>query len=157
MKKVAITTEKVLEAYNIIGMAKYSKLDDADKIKAWKITRQLKPIAEKFDEESKDAAEKMKPSEDYDERLAKAQEYETEIRKPGCDASKLPMGAAEYAQFIEEFKAYQKLVGDTVKDFAEKEVEVEFEPLSEEAFGKLMASNDWTMQQVTALGDLVCE
>ena len=52
---------------------------------------------------------------------------------------------AEYGKFIEEFKAYQKLVNDTISDFAKKEVEVEIETISEDAFGKLMASNDWNM------------
>ena len=157
MKKLTLTTEKVLAAFNVLSSAKYSKLDDVDKIKVWKITRKLKPVAEKFDEDSKDAAEKMKPSEDFDERLAKAQEYERTIKQADFDASKLPMGAAEYGKFIEEFKAYQKLVNDTIRDFAKKEVEVEIETLSEDAFGKLMASNDWNMAQVVALDEFVGE
>lgn len=157
MKKLTLTTEKVLAAFNVLSSAKYSKLDDADKIKVWKITRNLKPVAEKFDDDSKDAAEKMKPSEDFDERLAKAQEYERTIKQTDFDASKLPMGAAEYGKFIEEFKSYQKLVNDTISDFAKKEVEVEIETLSEDAFGKLMASNDWNMAQVVALDGIVTE
>ena len=157
MTQKKLKTEDVLKAYNVLSIAKYGKLDDADKIKVWKITRKLKPVAEKFDEDSKDAAEKMKPSEDFDERLAKAQEYERTIKQPDFDAQKLPMGAAEYGKFIEEFKAYQKLVNDTISDFAKKEVEVEIETISEDAFGKLMASNDWNMAQVVALDGIVTE
>lgn len=156
MKKLTIATEKVLAAYNVLSSAKYSKLDDADKIKVWKITRALKPVAEKFDEDSKDAAEKMKP-EGYDENLPKAQEYERMMKDSEMDASKLPMGAAEYQKFVEEFKAYNKLVGDSISDFAKKEVEVEVEQLSEDAFGKLMASNDWNMAQVSVLDGVVTE
>jgi len=44
-----------------------------------------------------------------------------------------------------------------VKDFADKEVELEIEPLTEDAFAKLMASNEWTMEQAVVLGDIVCE
>lgn len=150
-------TEDVLKAYNVISTAKYGKLADEDKIKVWKIARALKPVAEKFDEDSKDAAEKMKPSEDFDEHLMKGQEYEREIRKPDCDPTKLPIGAAQYQEFLEEFKAYQKLVNDAISDFAKKEVEVEIETLSEDAFGKLMASNDWNMEQVVALDGIVTE
>ena len=157
MKKLTLTTEKVLAAFNVLSSAKYSKLDDADKIKVWKITRKLKPVAEKFDEDSKDAAEKMKPSEDFDERLAKAQEYERTIKQTDFDASKLPMGAAEYGKFIEEFKAYKKLVDDTIRDFAKKDVEVEIETISEDAFVKLMVSNDWNMAQVVAIDGIVAE
>lgn len=156
MTQKKMKTEEVLKAYNVLSTAKYGKLDDADKIKVWKIARSMKPIAEKFREDSEDAQQKMKPNDDFDEQLMKAQEYEREIRKPDCDASKLPMGAAQYQEFVDEFKAYQKLVNDTIKDFAEKEVEVSFDPISEDAFGKLMASNDWTLEQVATLGEIIC-
>lgn len=152
-----VKTEMLLAVFNVLNTAKYGKLDDADKIKVWKIARQMKPIATKFEEETKDAAEKMKPGEEFDEQLQKAQQYEVEIRKPDCNAEKLPMGAAEYQAFITEFKNYQKLVSDAVKEYADKEVEIEFEPVSEEVFGKLMSSNDWTVDQTTTLGDFICQ
>lgn len=158
MKKT-IKTNDILNAYNVLNSAKYGSMEDADKIKVWKIARALKPVATKFDENSKDAAEKLKPEIEggFDEILQKAQEYERMIRETKTDMTKLPMGAAEYDAFIKEFKKYNKLVGDAVKDFAEKEVKVDFEPLSEDAFGKLMASNDWNMAQVVALSEIVCE
>lgn len=156
MKKT-LTTEQVLAAWNVLQAAKYAKLDDADKVKVWKVTRVLKPIATKFDEDSKDAAEKMRPTEDFNERLAKAQEYERIIKTPNFDAQTLPMGAAEYGAFIDEFKKYNRLVADTVQEFAQKEVELELETISEDAFGKLMASNDWNMGQVTALDGILTE
>lgn len=156
MTQKKMKTEDVLKAYQVISTAKYGKLDDADKIKVWKIARAMKPIAEKFREDSEDAQEKMKPTEDFDQQLMKAQEYEREIHKTDFDAMKLPMGAAEYGKFVEEFKAYQKLVNETIKEFAEKEVTVEFEQLTEDAFGKLMASNDWTLEQVATLGEIIC-
>lgn len=152
-----IKTGDLLKVYNVLGNAKYSKMSDDDKIKVWKITRKLKPVATKFEEDSKDAAEKMKPTEDFTERLQKAQEYERMVRDKDSDLQKLPMGAAEYEQFIKEFKDYNEVVGKAIKEFSDKEVEVDFEPLSEDAFGKLMASNEWTMEQVTTAGDFVCE
>ena len=48
-------------------------------------------------------------------------------------------------------------MNDTISDFAKKEVEVEIETLSEDAFCKLMASNDWNMAQVVALDGIVTE
>lgn len=157
MKKVTLSTEKVLAAYQVVSTAKYSKLDDADKIKVWKITRALKPVATKFDEESRDAADKMKP-EGFDEQLSKAQKFEAMRRDKDADMTQAPMGAAEYDKFIKDFNAYNKLVADSVNDYAKKEVELEFEPITEDAFVKLMNSNnDWTMEQVTLLGDVVCE
>ena len=153
MKKT-MKTSVVLDAFNVLNTAKYTKLDDADKIKVWKIARAMKPIATKFEEDNKDAAEKMKP-EGFDEKLQNAQEYERVVKNPNEDASNLKMGAAEYEKFISELKSYNKLVGDAVKEYAEKECEISFEPLSEDAFGKLMASNEWTMEQVMQLGIII--
>ena len=109
----------------------------------------------KFEDDSKDAAEKMKPSEDFANNLQKAQEFERMTKEKDFDASKLPMGAAEYNKFIRELQNYNRLVADAVKEFADKEVEIEFEPLSEDAFGKLMASNKWTMEQTVEIGMLI--
>ena len=86
MTQKKMKTEDVLKAYQVISTAKYGKLDDADKIKVWKIARAMKPIAEKFKEDSEDAQEKMKPTEDFDQQLMKAQEYEREIHKNDFDA-----------------------------------------------------------------------
>ena len=149
-----VKTEKVLGAFNVLNTAKYAKMDDADKIKVWKIARALKPIATKFDEDSKDAAEKLKP-EGFDDDLRKAQEYERVTKDKNADASKLEMGAAEYGEFIKKLKEMNKLVADALKEFANKEVDIDFEPISEDAFTKLMASNDWTMEQAVMIGELI--
>lgn len=154
--KQTLKTEKILSAYRVISTAKYSKLDDADKVKVWKIAKAMKPVATQFDEDSKDAAEKLKPTDDFGERLQKAQEYERMLQA-NEDMSKSPMGAAEYNAFLKEFQDYNKLVSDAVKEFADKEVELVFEGVSEDAFGKLMASNEWTMEQVIEIGTLIVE
>lgn len=149
-----VKTEKVLGAFNVLNTAKYAKMDDADKIKVWKIARALKPIATKFDDDSKDAAEKLKP-EGFDDDLRKAQEYERVTKDKEADASKLEMGVAEYGEFIKKLKEMNKLVADALKEFANKEVDIDFEPISEDAFTKLMASNDWTMEQAVMIGELI--
>ena len=154
MKNFKIETSKVVSAYNVLSTAKYDRLDDADKIKVWKIARALKPVATKFEEDNKDAAEKMKPK-GFDEKLQNAQEYERVVKNSNEDASNIKMGAAEYEKFISELKSYNKLVGDAVREYAEKECEISFEPISEDAFCKLMSSNDWTMGQVVQLGIII--
>ena len=154
MTKKTFKTEKVLAAYRLLGSAKYGKLADEDKIKVLKICIALKPIATKYDEDSKDVAEKLKPSEDYDEKLAQAQEYERVSRDKNADASQLKMGAAEFNEFIKTMNHYQDLISKALKDEMEKEVEVEFDPISEDALLKLMNSNDWTMAEVMAVSEV---
>ena len=153
MKKT-IKTERVLTAFRVLNTAKYTKMSDEVKIKVWKIARALKPVADKFEDDSKDAAEKFKPTEDFAERLQKAQEFER-MRNAGEDMANAPMGAAEYGEFLKEFQKYNQTVGEAVKEFAEKEVEVEFDVLTEEAFGKLMASNEWEMAQTLEIGQII--
>ena len=153
MKKV-LKTEKLMEAINILNAATYKKLDDADKVKLWKIARAMKPVAKQFEEDSKDAAEKLKP-ENLDTQLEKARDYEAKKQNGDDD---LPMTDAEYQAFIREvWTPFNQLVAKAVREFADKEVEIDFEPLSEEAFGKLMASNDWTIQKADVIGNLIIE
>lgn len=153
MKKV-LKTEKLMEAFNILNAATYKKLDDADKVKLWKIARAMKPVAKQFEEDSKDAAEKLKP-ENLDTQLEKARDYEAKKQNGDDD---LPMTDAEYQAFIREvWTPFNTLVAKAVREFADKEVEIDFEPLSEDAFGKLMASNDWTIQKADVIGNLIIE
>ena len=146
MKK-QIKTDALLKVFNVLNGAKYGKMDDADKIRVFKIVRKLKPIAEAFEDESKDAAEKLK-FEGFDTLLEKAKEYEVKVKKEG---EELPMTTEEYNKFISDFKNYNKLVGEAIKEFAERENELDFDGITEDAFNKLMNSNDWTFGQAAAL------
>lgn len=159
MKKIKFKTEALHEAYMILSAARFTKLSDTDKIKVWKIARALKPIAEKYDDDNKSAAETLKPKDcDFDATYAKVREYESLMRNGG-DMSKAPMGAAEHDAFIKNvWQPYNKLVADAIKPIGEAEVEVEIEPLTEEAFGLLMSSNnDWVMATVIALAEIITE
>lgn len=137
----------------IISNASYKRLDDEDKVRLWKIARQLKPVATQFEADSKDAAEKMKEGyEGFDEQLAAAKAYE-EAKKSGGE---LPITDEEYRRFISEvWQPFNALVSKAVAEQAEKEVELDFDPLTDEAFGKLIASNDWTVDKVTVVGEFL--
>ena len=102
-------------------------------------------------------AEKLKPFDDYDEKLAEAQEYDRVSRDKNADASQLKMGAAEFNEFVKEMNHYQDLISKALKDEMEKDVEVEFEPIGEDALLKLMNSNDWTMAEVMAVSEVAVE
>jgi len=153
MKKMTLTTEEVLKAYNVLNTAKYGELDDADKVRLWKIARALKPVAVKYDEDSKDAAEKMKP-EGFDEKAIKWNE--TRDKSVAGIKDGLPMTQQEFLDFLYHvLNPYNKNVNDALDGFKKKEVELEFDALSEDSFGKLMSSNGWTMEQVTMVDDII--
>lgn len=142
-----LKAKDVLKAYNVLGSAKYGKLDDADKIKLWKIARVLRPEAEKLETEIQSAEEAFKP-EGYDDLLLRAQSYERALKNPKEVAE---MGPGEYGEFLKSMRAYRKTVNEAMKETSEKEVEVKIETISEDVFVKLMNANDWTLDQVTAI------
>ena len=155
MKKIRLTRDQLLAAFNILNAANYKQMDDGDKIKLWRIVRAMKPSATQFEEASKDAAEKLKP-EGIEAMLEKAREYEQKMKSGKAD--KLPLTEEEYQTWMREvWLPYSNLVNKAVGDIAQTEVEIEFEPLTEEAFGKLMASNDWKIQQADVVGELIIE
>lgn len=156
-KNVTKKTGEIAALYGVLSNAKYTNLEDADKIRLWKIARAMKPIAVQFEDDKQSAAKNLVPYETFGEDAEKAQTYQAAVKKPDCDATKLPMGAAEYERVIEEIKKYNNLVFEATKEYGEKEVKIEFEPLTEDAFAKLMSGNDWSIGVASEIGDLISE
>lgn len=165
MKKT-IKTETLLALYRLLSAAKCNKMDDADKIKVWKIQRAMKPVAEQFDDDVKSSGEKLRP-EGFDEALQMAQKVEQDARKDFGDidtpqrerefVEMLISENKEYAKFQEQNRNYVKVCNDAVREFADKDVELDYEPLTEDALSKLISSNDWTLGQVSFIADYVCQ
>ena len=164
MKK-KLKTEVIIALFRMLNEAKYAKMNDDGKIKTWRILRALKPIAVKFDDDMKTAREKLRPD-GYDELLKKAQQLENDERKdfgatntPEREqdfAKMLREKYADYAKFQDAHMEMLKLVEKAMHEYAEQEVEVKFDPLSDNDFEHLMTSNDWTMTQAGFLADNIC-
>lgn len=146
MKKT-MKTEDILKSFGLLKDVNYQKLEDADKVKVWKVVRQLKPVATQYEEAKQDAVKSLIP-EGFNENLRKAQEYER--KKAGGEAG-LPMTEEEYKAFLVEFQKYNKLVADALKEQEDMEHEVEFEPLTEDVLGLLIVSNNWPLAKGDAL------
>ena len=151
MKSIELKTNDVLNAYTLLGNAKYQKLSDDDKIKVWKIQKALKPVAVAYYEETQDAEEKLKPSDTFDKDCQLGAQFE----KAKANGEELPISKERYQELNAQFRNYIKLVSDALKESKEKIVKIDFEPLSEDAFGKLMASNDWTLKEVEHLDFII--
>ncbi|MBQ3700835.1 MAG: hypothetical protein II886_13175 [Prevotella sp.] len=147
MKKTVKVSVAAL-AHRILSASKYTCLSDAEKVQLWRITRQLAPVATKYDGDVQDAREKMMPDDGFQGRWDDAVRYQT---------TQKGMTEGEYLDFNIELRDYNKLVRDAVKEYGDKEVTLEFEPLSEESFCHLMASNDWNMDQAVTVGELIVE
>lgn len=148
-------TKEMVSAYKILNEAKLTKMDDADKFKVIKALRAMKVIAKDFEDFMDDAKEKLK-GENHEEMLSKAQEWNS---KHGN--SKLGDLSAEEAKELADmekyFSDYSKKVDGCIAEESEKEAEAEFCKLSEDAFAKLVASNDWTCGQMMQISDAVAE
>lgn len=149
-----VECKDIAMAYKVLAGAKYQKLSDDDRVKIWKITRALKAVAVSYESDVQSAQKELMPDDKFPQNFQKARQYEQMKAK---NEENLPMSESEYNEFVELFKGYQTLVNQALEDIAKKEIALDFEPISEEAFGQLMASNDWTLEQASALGEVIVE
>ncbi len=143
----SLKTFEIVDAYQLLGNAKYQKLEDADKIRIWKISRLLKPFYVKMDEAQQDATNSLVP-EEFRKRINLAQEYKM---AKASDRKELPMTDKEYLAYLADFRKYNVLVAKALDELLQKDVTLDFEPVSEEAMGLLIACNDWPMAETEKL------
>ena len=148
MKSIELKTKEIEETYSLISTARYQKLSDDDKVKVWKISRKLSPIAEQYSKDVEDAKQRLLPSEDFPQKLQMALKYQS-LRDSG--EKDLPMTEEQVSKIVAEWNNYNAILDKALRDRAEEKVTIEIEPITEEAFGKLMASNDWNFEQVNKL------
>lgn len=145
-------TKQVVDVYNVLCGAKLSKMEDKDKFIVIKAMRQLKPVAVSYEDEMKDAREKLKDDR-FDDMQALAKDWE---KKYGRNAriSDLPAGEVGKLEEINGyFMAYQHNVDKYAEELLAKDNELSYGRLSEEAFGKLVSSNDFDVQTIMDLQD----
>lgn len=147
----------IVEAYNVINSAKLTKMQDADKFTLIKAMKALKPVKTAYEDFIADAREKLK-GEAHEDMLRRAEEWKTKLegdKKKSSDFT--PEELAGLNEVNAYFNNYAKKVDECVKEEADKDVRPEYSRLSEEAFGKLLASNeDWNVEKAVLLSDLVC-
>ena len=130
-------TETILSLYTLLNTAKLTNLDDTDKINIIKFVRKIKPVYTQFEDAKNDALEKAK-GEDHNKYIQMLQQWQREGKET-------TLSEEDRISVNTYFGNYEKLVTETLKDILEKEVEIEFDKLSEDGFTKLMASNDWNV------------
>lgn len=132
------TTDSIVSAYRLINNAKLSKMETEEKFAFIKAVRQLKKVGVNFDDLLNDAQERLK-NEDTAAILTKIQSNEK-------------LSAEENAAF----NKYNQDVTACLKEELDKEIDVDFEPLSKEAFGHFIASNDFSVNQILLIEDVLC-
>jgi cytochrome c1 len=138
-------TIEIKEIYEKLNGAKITKMDDADKFKVIKALRELKPIANDYDDFVMEAQEKLK-DDDHDKKIEIARRWQH-------DGDKSTLTEKEKFDLNKYFQTYQNKVSECVKMEAEKDNELKFEKLTEEAFSKLISSNDFELGDILKLQD----
>lgn len=132
------TVDKIVKAYAKLGDVKVTTLEDKEVMKVIKMRKAMRPVSEDFNAFLEDVKTKFKP-EGFEETVRKAQE--------GWDK----MSDAEKKAANELVTGYNRKVEVAVKEESEKEVEIEFEPLSEDSLTKLMKENSLTVSEMEML------
>ena len=137
--------DDIVSLYNILKEAKLTKLADADKYTIIKILRKLRPTAEKFEEDKKDASERLKP-ENWEDIIAKAQQWQKE-------GEETTLTEEEKKEINATIIKYENSVRECIIEELNTEVEVDMPTISEAVFEKLMASNDWEAKTALLVAD----
>lgn len=135
MKKI-----ELLGLANILSIAKVSKMDDTDKYAVIKIMRELRPVATEINAAIEIARDKLK-GEEHASIVKMEQEWDNL-----SDENQLKV-KSYYAKYDKEIEA-------SIKDLLEENFELSVK-LSEEAYSKLIASNDFDVATMMKLENLI--
>lgn len=133
------TTEKAVVTFRILNNAKLGKMKDGDKFLIVRMMKQLRPIATSYDDFLKDAGERLR-TEGVEEVQAKVQSGEK---------------LTQEEQNL--WNRYNSNVAKCVQEELQRENEFDFQPLSEEGFKGLIASNDFSVAEIMVLDEVISE
>lgn len=136
-----VTLEKIWAAYNTLGKAKISKLDEAEMIKVLKARKVMRTYVDELRAFEEDVEEKIKP-EGFEEQ---ANIYNATLDKFKADKNyKATKEEEEAFKVVSEFFNKKNRM---MKDEMDKEVELDIECLSIESEARLLAENGWESEK----------
>ena len=136
-KGKTVKVNDAVTAFRLINPAKLTKMETAERFAVILATRQLKKVDADFQDLLKEAQEKLKP-EGFDAIVEKVQ-------------GKKELTASEQ----DALNKYNQDVSDCVKSELDKEVELDFAPLGKEAMERFVESNDFSVDQIIAIMDVI--
>ena len=147
--KKEMTTNTVLSVYKLLNDSKLTKMEDKDKFIVIKAVRKFKPIAADFEDLKKDVQEKLK-GENFEEMQKKALQWNEE-------GGKTTLTEDERKEVNMFFYEFNKNVEECLKEERERKHELEYEKLSEDAFGKFISSNDFKVDDIITIQEVMVQ
>lgn len=146
------TIGKTVKAFRTLDAAKLSRMDTAQRFALIKALRPMKKVTGDFEDFRDDALRRLRP-----EGFDKVEAVIGRLREMPEPERSRAMADPANADAARLYDAYGREVDGCLGEEAAKETELEFEPLSDEAFGTLLESNgDWTAGLAMELQDILC-
>lgn len=143
---ITLKTDIIVGAYNVIDNTKLTGMTGTQKIEFVKLLRALTPVAKDFDDFRNVILDKMK-GDNHDEIITKLQKWRNEKEKT-------TLTEEERATINAYLNRYEMDVNEAMKSEAQKTHDIEFTPLSAEAFEAFAGSAEITTGQLSELYDL---
>lgn len=140
-------TIEAVKAYKTLKQAKLTKMDEADKLTVIKAMRALRPVAETYDKDTEEGRRALQDDR-FDDMQQKAQKHNEAIQEKKQDGL---LSYSDLKELNDYFTAYDKSVRKMQRELDDREQELTIGRLSEEAFGRLAASNDLTCEELETL------
>lgn len=142
-------TSTVIEVYKALKEAKLTKMESKEKFAVIRIMRAVKPVAEEWDAFLSTVDEKLR-GEGHEEMVAKIQQWQKE-------GEQTTLTEEERREVNAYIMRYNREREELLHSELAKEVEVKFEPLTEEAFERFLDSNDMTVEVLGLLSEAICK
>ena len=139
----------IIEVYKALKEAKLTKMESKEKFAVIRIMRAVKPVAEEWDAFLSTVDEKLR-GEGHEEMVAKIQQWQKE-------GEQTTLTEEERREVNAYIMRYNREREELLHSELAKEVEVKFEPLTEEAFERFLDSNDMTIEVLGLLSEAICK
>lgn len=144
-------TIEAVKAYKTLKQAKLTKMDEADKLTVIKAMRALRPVAETYDKDTEEGRKALQDDK-FEEMQQKAQKHNEAIQEKKQDGL---LSYSDLKELNDYFTSYDKSVRKMMQELDDKELTLTIGRLSEEAFGRLAASNDLTCEELETLYNVI--
>lgn len=142
---------KAVEAYRVLKNLKVSGMSDEAMLVVWKNLKALRPVSETYDKDIEEVRATLQ-DEDFEkmqQRVKDAQEVERQAKEEVRDMTDAEKH--EIAEINAWFAAWNKKGEEYLKSLAEKEVEVDINPLDAAELLKAFKGSDRTFEDAEKL------
>lgn len=146
--------QDIIKASEILRKAKVTKMETVDKMAVVRTSVAIGRVAKESTNLIDELKEKMK-DERHESMTARHEEFVQKHQGKKYDEL-TPDQLAELKELNAYFERYRDAVNDASREELERDVRPDIKPISEDAFNKLVESNDLTVEELAVLSEVFC-